>query len=225
MTNGSVADFYVVTAMTDKSKGTKGISAFIVDAGTPGLSFGKHEDKMGLRTANTCDVVMDDCRIPAENLLGQEGKGFSLAMKALDRGRVGIACIAVGIAQRGLDEAITYGKQRVQFGVPILKNQGLAFKAADMEIKIETARQMTAHAMTLLDMGLPCTKEAAIAKCYASDIAMQVASDAIQMFGGYGYIKDYPVEKLLRDAKIFQIFEGTNEILHVVVSNQILGHF
>lgn len=223
ITNGAVASFYCVTAMTDKSQGTKGISMFFVEAGTPGLSTGNHENKMGIRTSNTCDVVFEDCRIPAENLIGQEGKGFKIAMQTLDQARTWMGCVATGIAQRGIDEAIAYGKERIQFGKPIIKNQALQFKIADMEIKTETARQMVAHALTKMDMGLPYAKESAIAKCYASDIAMEVASEAIQMFGGYGYSREYPVEKLLRDAKIFQIFEGTNEIQRIVIANNVIG--
>ena len=223
ITNGAVASFYCVTAMTDKSQGTKGISMFFVEAGTPGLSTGNHENKMGIRTSNTCDVVFEDCRIPAENLIGQEGKGFKIAMQTLDQARTWMGCVATGIAQRGINEAIAYGKERIQFGKPIIKNQALQFKIADMEIKTETARQMVAHALTKMDMGLPYAKESAIAKCYASDIAMEVSSEAIQMFGGYGYSREYPVEKLLRDAKIFQIFEGTNEIQRIVIANNVLG--
>ena len=223
ITNGSVASFYVITAMTDKSQGVKGMSAFLVKDGTPGLSFGHHEDKMGIRTSITCDVIMEDCRIPASCLLGNEGDGFKIAMKTLDQARTWIGCIATGIAQRGIDEAVAYGKERIAFGKPIIKNQALRFKIADMEIKTETARQMVAHALTLMDMGKPYSKESAIAKCYAGDIAMEVASEAIQMFGGYGYSREYPVEKLLRDAKIFQIFEGTNEIQRVVISNIVMG--
>ncbi|MCI6276675.1 MAG: acyl-CoA dehydrogenase family protein [Clostridium sp.] len=223
ITNGAVASFYCVTAMTDKSQGTKGISMFFVEAGTPGLSTGNHENKMGIRTSNTCDVVFEDCRIPASNLIGQEGKGFKIAMQTLDQARTWMGCVATGIAQRGIDEAIAYGKERIQFGKPIIKNQALQFKIADMEIKTETARQMVAHALTKMDMGLPYAKESAIAKCYASDIAMEVASEAIQMFGGYGYSREYPVEKLLRDAKIFQIFEGTNEIQRIVIANNVIG--
>ena len=225
ITNGGFASFYVVTALTDKNLGTKGLSAFLVEAGTPGLSFGKHEDKMGIRASRTCDVVLDDCRIPAENLLGEEKQGFSIAMDALNRGRIWIGCVATGIAQRAMDEAVAYGKERIQFGKPILKNQAMQFKIADMSIQIETARQMVAHALTLQEQGLPFAREAAIAKCYASDIAMKVTTEAVQMFGGYGYIREYPVEKLMRDAKICQIFEGTNEILHVVIANQLLGKF
>ena len=225
ITNGGVASFYCITALTDKAAGTKGMSMFLVEKGTPGLSTGHEEDKMGIRTSNTCDVVLEDCRIPASNLIGQEGKGFSIAMKTLDQARTWMGCVATGIAQRGMEEAIAYGKERVQFGKPILKNQALKFKVADMKIKIETARQMVAHALTLMDKGLPFTMESAIAKCYASDIAVQVATEAIQMFGGYGYSREYPVEKLLRDAKIFQIFEGTNEVMRIVVSNNVIGKF
>ncbi len=223
ITNGGIASFYCVTAMTDKTKGVKGMSMFFVEKGTPGLSTGKEENKMGIRTSNTCDVVLEDVRIPASNLIGEEGKGFNIAMQTLDQARTWMGCVATGIAQRGINEAIAYGKERVQFGKPIIKNQALKFKVADMEIKTETARQMVAHALTKMDLGLPYTKESAIAKCYASDIAMEVASEAIQMFGGYGYSREYPVEKLLRDAKIFQIFEGTNEVQRIVISNSIIG--
>lgn len=223
ITNAEIASFYCVTAMTDKGKGIKGMSMFFIEAGTPGLSTGKEENKMGIRTSNTCDVVLEDCRIPAKNLIGSEGEGFSIAMQTLDQARAWMGCIATGIAQRGINEAIRYGKERVQFGKPILKNQGLQFKIADMHIKTETARQMVAHALTKMDMNLPFTVESAIAKCFASDIAMEVASEAIQVFGGYGYSREYPVEKLLRDAKIFQIFEGTNEIQRIVVANNIIG--
>ncbi len=225
ITNGGVADFYCVTAMTDKSKGVKGMSMFFIEKDTPGLSVGKEEDKMGIRTSNTCDVVLEDVRIPASNLIGEEGQGFSIAMQTLDQARTWMGCIATGIAQRAMEEAIAYGKERVQFGKPILKNQALQFKIADMAIKIETARQMVAHSLTRMDEGLPFSKESAIAKCYASDIAMDVASEAIQMFGGYGYSREYPVEKLLRDAKIFQIFEGTNEVQRIVVANNTIGRF
>ncbi|MDR1835536.1 MAG: acyl-CoA dehydrogenase family protein [Fusobacteriaceae bacterium] len=218
ITNAGVASFYCVTAMTDKTQGVNGISMFFVEAGTKGLSTGHHEDKMGIRTSNTCDVVLEDCRVPASAMIGAEGKGFDIAMKTLDQARAWMGCVATGIAQRAVNEAIAYAKKRVQFGKPIIKNQAIQFKLADMEIKTETARQMTAHALTLFDLGLPFAKEAAIAKCYASDIAMQVASEAIQIFGGYGYSKEYPVEKLLRDAKIFQIFEGTNEVQRIVIA-------
>ncbi len=225
ITNGGVASFYVVTAMTDKSQGVKGMSAFLVDAGTPGLSTGNHENKMGIRTSNTCDVVLEDCRIPASALMGAEGEGYKIAMKTLDMSRTWVGCCAVGIAQRCIDEAVAYGKQRVTFGKPILKNQALQFKVADMEIRTETARQMVAHALRLMDAGQPYSKESAIAKCYAGDAAVQNALEAIQILGGYGYSREYPVEKLLRDAKIFQIFEGTNEIQRMVIGKSVIGRF
>ncbi len=223
ITNAGVASFYCIAAMTDKSQGTRGMSMFLVEAGTPGLSSGHEENKLGIRTSNTCDVVLEDCRVPASALIGEEGKGFGIAMKTLDQARVWMGCVAVGIAQRGINEAVAYTKERIQFGKPVIKNQGMQFKIADMEIKTETARQMIAHTLTMMDMGLPVTKESAISKCYASDIAMQVASEAIQSFGGYGYTREYPVEKLLRDAKIFQIFEGTNEIQRIVIAGQVIG--
>ena len=223
ITNGGIADFYCITAMTDKSKGVKGISMFLVEKGTPGLSAGHEEDKLGIRTSNTTDVVLEDVRVPADNLLGKEGDCFKIAMQTLDQARAWVACVATGIAQRGINEAIAYGKERIQFGKPIIRNQALQFKIADMDIKTETARQMVANALTRMDTGLPYGREAAIAKCYAGDIAMDVASEAIQMFGGYGYSRDYPVEKLLRDAKIFQIFEGTNEVMHIVIANHTIG--
>lgn len=222
ITNGAVASYYCITASTDKSKGVKGLSMFLVPAGTPGLSSGKEEDKMGIRTSNTTDVVLEDCRIPASNLIGEEGKGFSIAMKTLDQARAWMGCIAVGIAQRGIDEAKKYTDERIQFGKAINANQAIQFKLANMDIQTEVARQMVANALTRMDMGLSYNRESAIAKCYASDIAMRVAEDAIQLFGGYGYSREYPVEKLLRDAKIFQIFEGTNEILRIVVANNLL---
>ena len=225
ITNGGIASFYCVAAMTDKTKGSKGMSMFLIDRGTPGLSSGHEEDKMGIRLSNTCDVVLEDCRVPASALIGEEGQGFKIAMATLDQARAWMGCVATGIAQRGMEETVAYGKERIQFGKPILKNQALKFKVADMKIKIETARQMVAYALTLMDQGKPHTTEAAIAKCYASDIAMEVASEAIQMFGGYGYTREYPVEKLLRDAKIFQIFEGTNEIQRIVISNAVCGKF
>ncbi|WP_455257925.1 acyl-CoA dehydrogenase family protein [Peptoniphilus asaccharolyticus] len=222
ITNGAVASFYCVTAITDKSVGARSMSMFLVPAGTEGLSAGKEEDKMGIRTSNTCDVVFEDCRIPAKNLIGEIGKGYSIAMQTLDQARAWMGCIAVGIAQRGIDEAFKYTSEREQFGRPVIKFQALQFKLADMDIKTETARQMVACALNRMDEGLSFSRESAIAKCYGSDIAMQVASDAIQLFGGYGYSREYPVEKLLRDAKIFQIFEGTNEILRIVVSNNMM---
>ena len=225
ITNAPVADFFIITALTDKSKGLKGMSAFIIDKGTPGLSTTNHENKMGIRTSITSDVVLEDVRIPASQRLGEEGTGFATAMKTLDLARMFVGGLAVGIAQRALDEGIAYTKTRQQFGRPVAKNQGLQFKMADMAIQIECARQMVAHAHRLYELGLPYGKEAAMAKCYAGDMAVQVTLDGIQLFGGYGYSREYPVEKLLRDAKIFQIFEGSNEIQRVVIANHILGKF
>lgn len=223
ITNAAQASFYVVTAMTDLSKGLKGMTAFLVYEGTPGLSVGNHENKMGIRTSNTCDVVLEDCRIPASAMLGTEGTGYTVAMKTLDIARTWMGCVAVGIAQRAIDEAVAYGKQRATFGKPILANQALQFKIADMEIRTETARQMVAHSLRLMEAGKPYAKESAIAKCYAGDVAVQNALEAIQILGGYGYSREYPVEKLLRDAKIFQIFEGTNEIQRIVIAKNVIG--
>ena len=223
ITNGAVSSFYVVTAMTDKTKGTHGMTAFLIPAGTPGLSTGNDENKMGIRTSNTCDVVLEDCRIPASARMGEEGEGFKIAMKTLDMARTWIGCCAVGVAQRCVDEAVAYGRERVTFGKPILKHQALQFKVADMEIRTETARQMVAHSLALMDAGKPFSKESAIAKCYAGDIAVQNALEAIQILGGYGYSREYPVEKLLRDAKIFQIFEGTNEVQRMVIGKSVIG--
>ena len=223
ITNASVADFFVVTAMTAKDQGTKGISAFLVYKGTPGLSVGNHENKMGIRCSTTSDVILEDVRIPAENRLGEEGTGFITAMKTLDLARTWCAVIGVGVAQRCIDEAVAYSKQRVQFGKPICKNQAIQFKIADMEIRTEASRQLIAHSIRLADMGLPFSKESAAAKCFTGDSVMQTAIDAVQILGGYGYSREYPVEKLMRDAKIFQIFEGTNEIQRMVVGRAVIG--
>jgi len=223
ITNGAVAAYYVVTCTTNKEAGKHGISAFLVPAGTPGLSAGNEENKMGIRTSNTTDVVFEDVRVPASAMLGKEGEGFKVAMKTLDMARTFIGVGAVGVAQRCVDEAVAYSKQRVTFGQQIGKFQAIQFMIADMEIKTETARQMCAHALTLMDNGLPYNKESAIAKCYAGDISVEVALDAIQILGGYGYSREYPVEKLLRDAKIFQLYEGTNQIQRIVISRAVMG--
>lgn len=225
ITNASVADFFVVTAMTDKTKGTRGMSAFLVYKGTPGLSVGNHENKMGVRTSTTSDLVLDDVHIPAENLLGAEGTGFKTAMQTLDLARTWCAVIGVGVAQRCIDEAVAYSKQRVQFGAPICNNQAIQFKIADMEIRTEASRQLIAYSISLADKGLPFSKESAAAKCFAGDSVMQTSIDAVQILGGYGYSREYPVEKLMRDEKIFQIFEGTNEIQRIVVGRSVIGKF
>jgi butyryl-CoA dehydrogenase len=222
ITNGGVADLYTVFASTNPSRKLRGLSCFIVEKGTPGLSVGKEENKMGIRLSNTTDVVFNDVRIPAENLVGREGDGFRLAMKTLDLARCTLAPFAVGIAQRAMEEAVEYAKNRIQFGKPIAALQAVQFMLADMAIRTETARQMAVHALTLVQMGLPCGKEGSIAKCYAADIAVRNALDAIQILGGYGYSRDMPVEKLLRDAKIYQIFEGTNQIQRSVIASHVL---
>ena len=225
ITHGGVASFYCVTALTDKAAGAKGMSIFLIDRDTPGLSVGHEEDKMGIRLSNTTDVVLEDVRVPAENLLGKEGDGFKIAMKTLDQARAWMGVISTGLAQRAMDEAIAYTKERKQFGKPVLKFQAMQFKIADMAIKIEASRQMNAYALNLMDMGRPYSREAAIAKCFASDAAMWCTTEAVQMFGGYGYSREYPVEKLMRDAKIFQIFEGTNEVQRIVTANNTIGRF
>ena len=223
ITNGGLASIYVVFAITDKSKGTKGISAFIVERDRPGVSVGKEEDKMGIRLSNTTEVVFEDVRVPADHLLGQEGKGFPLAMKTLDLARPMVAAMAVGICQRAVDEAVAYAKQRVTFGKPIAKHQAIQFKLADMEMRTEAGRATIINALNTYYAGLPYGKQAAICKCFCGDSAVQNALDAIQILGGYGYSREYPVEKLLRDAKIMQIYEGTNEIQRVVIAGNVLA--
>lgn len=222
ITNASEAETYVVFAMTDKSRGTRGISAFIVEKGTPGFTFGKKEHKMGIRSSITMELIFQDCRIPKDNLLGKEGDGFKIAMTTLDGGRIGIAAQALGIAQAALDHAVKYSKERVQFGKPIAANQAIAFMIADMATKVESARLLTYRAAYLKDNGMSYSKEAAMAKMYASDAAMAVTTDAVQVFGGYGYSREYPVERLMRNAKITQIYEGTNQVQRMVVSGAVL---
>jgi len=222
ITNGGVSDVYVVFASTDKSKGLKGLTAFIVEKSRGGITVGKEEDKMGIRLSNTTEVVFEDVRIPASNLLGKEGDGFKIAMKTLDLSRPFVGAIAVGIAQRAIEEAVKYSKERTQFGKPIAKFQAIQFMLADMDIQTEAARQTVVHAIQLILAKRPYSREASIAKCFTGDVAVKVALDAIQILGGYGYSRDYPVEKLLRDAKIFQIFEGTNQIQRVVVAGNLL---
>lgn len=222
ITNGGIADVYVVFASVDRSKGLKGLTAFIVERNRPGVSTGKEEDKFGIRLSNTCDVIFEDVRVPAGNRLGEEGEGFKIAMRTLDLSRPFIGAIAVGISQRALDEAVAYSKTRVTFGKPIAKQQALQFMMADMDMQTEAARQTVIYCINRIMAGLPYSREAAICKCFAGDTAVKSALDAIQILGGYGYSREYPVEKLLRDAKIFQIFEGTNQIQRVVIAGQLL---
>ncbi|HEY7832051.1 MAG TPA: acyl-CoA dehydrogenase family protein [Ktedonobacterales bacterium] len=223
ITNAGIAHVNTVFAMTDASKGSRGISAFVVEDGTPGFHMGKVENKMGIRGSQTGELVFEDCAIPAANLLGKEGEGFKIALATLDRTRPGIAAQALGIAQGALDFAAQYAKGRVQFGKPISDNQGIQFMLADMDIHTEAARQLIYHAGELIDQGSPeLGRASAIAKTFASDTAIQVTNDAIQVLGGYGYMKEFPVERMMRDAKITQIYEGTNQIQRMVIARALL---
>ncbi len=221
-TNAGYADLFVVFATVDRSLGAKGITAFMLEKGTPGFSIGKHEDKMGLRLSNTCDILLEDVRVPAASRLGEEGQGFSIAMKGLDAGRTYNSSISTGLSQAAITEAVKYSKERFQFGKPLYQHQAIAFMLADMEMKTEAGRQLAHGAAAMLDKGLKATKEASMAKCFCSDNAMRVTTDVVQILGGYGYSREYPVEKMMRDAKIFQIFEGTNQIQRVIISNTMI---
>ena len=221
ITNGGVADTYVVFALTDPEKKQKGTSAFIIEKDFDGFSVGKKEKKLGIRSSPTTEIIFEECRVPKENLLGEEGDGFKIAMMTLDGGRNGIAAQAVGIAQGALDAATEYAKERVQFGKPISAQQGVGFKLADMATSVEAARLLTYQAAWLESQGLPYGKESAMSKLFAGDAAMRVTTDAVQIFGGYGYTKDYPVERFMRDAKITQIYEGTQEIQRLVISRML----
>jgi butyryl-CoA dehydrogenase len=222
ITNAGEAEIYVVFAITDKSKGSKGISAFIIEKDMPGFSFGKKEHKMGIRSSQTMELVFRDVKVPADNMLGKEGEGFKIAMNTLNGGRIGIAAQALGIAQSALEQAVKYSKQRVQFGRTIAKNQAIAFMLADMATRLEAARLLTYQAAYRKDKGLNYSKESAMAKVFASDAAMAITTDAVQIFGGYGYSQEYPVEHMMRDAKITQIYEGTNQAQRIVISSEIL---
>ncbi len=222
ISNAPVAGVIIVFAMTDKSKGTKGISAFIVPAGTPGLIIGKHLNKMGIRGALTSEVLLKDCRVPRENLLGGEGQGFKIAMMTLDGGRIGIAAQALGIAQAALDESIHYSRERIQFGKPIGTFQAIQWMIANMATEIEASRFLTYHAAWCYDKGLPYSKEAAMAKLFASETAARQTNRAVQVHGGIGFIKGHKVERLYRDAKITEIYEGTSEVMRMVISGNLL---
>jgi butyryl-CoA dehydrogenase len=222
ISNAPVAGVLVVFAMTDKSKGTRGISAFIVPGGTPGLIIGKHLNKMGIRGSLTAEVFLKDCRIPKENLLGQEGQGFKIAMMTLDGGRIGIAAQALGITQAALDESIRYSKERVQFDQPISSFQAIQWMIANMATEVAASRFLTYHAAWCYDQGLPYSKEAAMAKLFASETASRQTNRAIQVHGGIGYVKGHKVERLFRDAKITEIYEGTSEVMRMVISGNLL---
>ena len=222
ITNGGVADTFIIFAMTDKSKGTKGISAFIVEKGFQGFSIGKKEDKLGIRASSTTELIFENCIVPKENLIGREGKGFGIAMKTLDGGRIGIAAQALGIAEGALEEAIKYMKERKQFGRPISAFPGLQWMVAEMSTKIEAARFLVYKAAWLKENKQPYSVDAARAKLYAAEVAMDVTTKAVQLFGGYGYTKEYPMERMMRDAKITEIYEGTSEVQKMVISGSLL---
>ena len=222
ITNASHANFFVIFATSDASKGHGGISAFIVDADSPGLAVGKKENKMGQRASNTAQVHLEDCVIPAANLLGREGDGFKIAMRTFDRTRPDIGAFACGIMRRSIDESVRYAKERKTFGVSIASHQAIQFMIADMAIAYEAGHLLTFKAASLLDSGAPATIVSSYAKAFAADNAMKVATDAVQIFGGNGYVKEYPVEKLMRDAKLLQIYEGTSQIQRVIIARHAL---
>src|SRR5206468_11606743 len=222
ITNGGYADYYTVYAKTDKDAGHKGISAFVVEREWDGVTVDKKEDKLGQRASNTATISFNDVEVPAENLLGEENKGFKLAMMTLDRTRPGVAAMAVGIARAAFEFATDYSKERVQFGVPIAMHQAIQFMIADMATKVHLSRLATWNSAVLLDQGRRNTLESSHAKRFAADTAMEVTTDAVQVYGGYGFIKDYPVEKLMRDAKIMQLYEGTSQIQRLVIARETL---
>jgi alkylation response protein AidB-like acyl-CoA dehydrogenase len=223
ITNGGEAEIYTTVLMTDKKRGARGATAFIIEKGTPGFSFGKKEKKMGIRASATTELTFEDCRVPGENVLGKEGLGFQVAMKTFDRTRPGVAAQAVGIAQGALEEALRYAHQREQFGRKISSFQGIQFMLADMATKLEASRSLVYYAARLIDSGARSfSKLSAMAKLFASDVAMEVTTDAVQILGGYGYMKEYPVEKMMRDAKITQIYEGTNQIQRSIIALELI---
>ena len=223
ITNAGEAELYLVMARTDKAtKGARGISSFIVEKGAPGFTFGREENKMGFMYSHTGDLEFNDCRVPKENMIGAEGTGFYKAMTSVEVARIGVAAGAVGVGQAALDAAAQYAKERFAFGAPIATFQGLQFMMADMDTQIQAARLLTYHAADLRDKGLPSTKAASMAKLFATDMAMKVTTDAVQIFGGYGYTKDYPVERLMREAKLTQIIEGANQIQRLIIARLLL---
>jgi len=223
ITNGSVADVYTVIAITDKSKGMRGASAFVVEKGTPGFTFGKKEKKMGIRASTTTELIFEDCRIPKENLIAREGMGFIVAMKTLDVSRVGVGAQGLGVAQGALDEAVKFARQRVQFGQPIASFQAIQHMLADMATATEAARNLIYNVARYIDTGAKdYSKVASMAKLFATDTGMKVTTDAVQVMGGSGYMREYPVEKMMRDAKILQIYEGTNQIQRNVIGQALV---
>jgi butyryl-CoA dehydrogenase len=222
ITNGGEADIYIVFAMNDKSKGNKGITTFIVEKDFKGFSIGKKEEKLGIRGSSTTELIFENCIVPKENLLGHVGKGFGIAMQTLDGGRIGIAAQALGIAEGALDESVKYMKERKQFGKPLSSFQGLQWMVADMATRIEAARYLVYNAADKKDKKLPFSTEAAMAKLFAAETAMEVTTKAVQIFGGYGYTRDYPVERMMRDAKITEIYEGTSQVQKMVIAANVL---
>lgn len=222
ITNAGYADVYIIMAMTDRSKGTRGISAFIVEKDFEGFRVGKKEKKMGIRGSATCELIFEECRVPKENLLGKEGMGFKIAMKTLDGGRLGIAAQALGLAQGALDETVTYVKERKQFGRPLAKFQNTSFQLAHMKTMVEAARLLVYRGAMAKEKGLPYSELAAMAKLFASETAMSVTTQAVQLHGGYGYTREYPVERMMRDAKITEIYEGTSEVQKMVIAANLL---
>jgi butyryl-CoA dehydrogenase len=223
ITSGKNSDIVVATAYTDRSKRHRGISAFVLEKGMPGFTVGPEEDKMGQRASDSTSLIFEDCRVPAENLLGDEGEGFVISMTALDEGRIGIASMSVGIAQASLDAALSYARQRKQFGSPIAKFQGIRWMIADMAVQIEAARLLTLNAAALKDKGERFTAEASMAKLFASETSNKVAYQALQIHGGYGYSKEYPIERYYRDARVTTIYEGTSEVQRIVIANNVIG--
>jgi len=222
ITSGKNADVVVATAYTDKAKKHKGISTFVLEKGMPGFIIGPEEDKMGQRASDCTSLIFEDCRVPAENLLGEEGQGFIIAMTALDEGRIGVASLSVGLSQACLDAAVTYAQERVQFGSPLSKFQGLRWMIADMAVQIEASRLLTFNAASMKDRGEKFTREASMAKLFASETANRSAYQAIQIHGGYGYSKEYPVERYYRDARVLTIYEGTSEVQRIVIANNTI---
>ena len=221
ITSGGLAEILIVFALTDPDKGPRGVSVIVVPADTPGIRVTKVEDKMGQRASNTAELTFENVRVPQANLLGKRGRGFPIALSTLDFGRSGVAALSVGLARAALERATAYAKEREQFGAPIIMNQGVSFMLADMAMKVEAARLLAWQAAWLADQGERATLESAMAKCFASDTAMDVATSAVQIFGGNGYMRDYPVEKLMRDAKLLQIYEGTNQIQRMIIARQL----
>ncbi|MGQ9584647.1 MAG: acyl-CoA dehydrogenase family protein [Anaerolineae bacterium] len=221
ITNGSLASLYTVFALTSPERGPRGASALIVPAHTPGITITKIEDKMGQRASNTAEITFRDVRVPQANLLSREGRGLQVALKTLDFARAGVGALATGLARRALDLAVSYAKERQQFGVPIMQQQMIQQILADIAMKVEASRLLTWQAAWMVDQGMRVSRESAMAKCFAADVAMEAATQAVQVFGGYGYMRDYPVEKLMRDAKLIQIYEGTNQIQRVVIARHL----